>query len=1252
MGEGPADRGEGRASGMTIRGRLLLLAAAMLVPYLLLVAAGAYLGRQEAIGRTLAGQRAEAGEVAAQLGSHVERILGVLAGVEAAVADDLAAEERNDARLRRLWGAVSGTVSSLSVISPEGRLIASATRDRAERARIDLSQAPTFRAALETRVLAVGPPTISPVTGAWVVVLARPVLDERAAVRAVIATTTPLAHLDAILAAMSPAQDAQITLATDRGKVLARWPGGPEWYGRELGGSPEFDVAREGTSFVGQTSAADGTRLYGASVPVPNAPWQVHVAVPAEEALAPALARLREQLLIAVMMALAAGAVAWWAARGVSAPIRELRLAMNALAQGRLSHRVSERPGGEIGELAADVNRMAEELEQAGERLRRLVALSSDWFWETDTESRFTRVDGDARALLGVPAAEALGTEIWALGLRVNGELEAHLRRIEARQPFRDVEFVRLDADRRVVLVLVVSGEPRFSAGGEFLGYRGVARDATERDRLEATVRRVRERLQLVVDAVPAMLAYADAKRRFVFVNSAYEQLTGRAPADTVGRPVREVLGEEIYRLIEPYMNRAYAGEHVEFERQNRRRDDEVRDLRIQYAPDRDASGKVQGIVGLVSDVTELKSAQRRVAASEARFRSVAELSSDWIWETDAAHRFTFVSSGIERTLDLPPESVLGKTRWELDFEDVSESQWAAHRAVLEARQPFGDLRLKRRNRAGRMSYQSISGRPVFGEDGAFLGYRGVGQDITAQIEAELALRAERDRLSHVLEAMGEGLSILDARGNYVLVNAAAERIVGAAREQFIGRHFRSVPWKRLPLGGDRASVPEDTFERLRSGAQKEHGPAAYLLERTDGTQRIVSHHSVRLEDEAGHFAGVVATYADITERVKTEGRNQLFLAHSLDGYWMVDMEGRILEVNHALCDLLGYGEHELIGRSSLELAVGRTPEQLRERLAQVRTQGSARYESEGRRKDGSVIQIEASATYLPIEGGRVCLFYRDITERKRAERVLAEHKGRIEELNVDLERRVEERTAALTAAYREMESFSYTVSHDLRAPLRAISGFSHILLEDFRGEIPAEAQRLLGRVAQNAERMGSLIDGLLEFGRLSRQPLRLQRIDPADVVREVIEEQAHAREGREVEIRVGDMPECRADRVLLKQVYANLVSNALKFTRLRKKARIEAGAITMGLGPVYYVRDNGTGFDMQYAKKLFHMFERLHSPAEFEGNGVGLALVRRIVERHGGEVWADSALDRGATFFFRLGDEAAAKRLAAEKAA
>lgn len=961
---------------------------------------------------------------------------------------------------------------------------------------------------------------------------------------------------------------------------------------------------------------------------------------------------------IALLMLLVAAGAAAWIARGLAAPIERLRQGVRRLATGDLGQRLALDGAGELGELASDIDAMAAQLQESLRRLqesearfRSLAGLSSDWYWETDPQNRIVALEGDVRRLFRISTQEALGRTLRELDFRSQGG-EPHRQAIAAQRPFRDVEFVRLDARGEVDRVMLVSGEPRFGPGGEYLGYRGVARDATGRLRLEAAVRHAKERLRLVVDAVPGMIAYVERDKRFGFVNNTYQRLSGRTPRETVGRPVREVLGEDAYAQIEPYLERALAGEALDFERRARLADGALRDLRTQYVPDRDASGSVQGIVVLVSDVTDLKETQRSLSESESRYRELAELSSDWYWETDQAHRFAYVSPGVERNLDVSIDELIGKARWELDYLNMSPSDWAAHRAVLEARQPFRDLRLARRNRAGRVTYQSITGRPRFDPQGNFLGYRGVGHNITAQTEVERALAAERDRLSRIIETMAEGLLILDAEGRYVLVNAAAERILGAPRDALAGRHFLDVPWTRLPLAEGESGLPRQAFERLRSGGERRIGPVLYALGRADAEQRVVSHQAARIEDEGGAFAGVVATIEDVTERIRAEGRLRLYLAGALEGYWLIDMQGRILEVNPAMCEMLGYPEEELLQRSVADTLVDETLDDLLARIRALAARGSGRIEARHRRRDGTVIEIEGSVTYLPIEGGRIVGFCRDVTARSRAERELAAREREITELNAELERRVEERTAELSAAYREMESFSYSVSHDLRAPLRAISGFSRILMEDFRGEMPAEAIRLLARVAQNAERMGALIDGLLEFGRMSRQPLSKRRVEPAALVREVLEELAHEHQGREVDLRVGELPPCWADRALLKQVFANLIGNAFKYTAGRTPARIEIGSVSMGLGPVYYVRDNGAGFDMAYASKLFGMFQRLHTPEQFEGNGVGLALVRRIVERHDGKVWADAAPEKGATFFFRLGAEPAAGRDGASRTA
>jgi GAF domain-containing protein len=256
-------------------------------------------------------------------------------------------------------------------------------------------------------------------------------------------------------------------------------------------------------------------------------------------------------------------------------------------------------------------------------------------------------------------------------------------------------------------------------------------------------------------------------------------------------------------------------------------------------------------------------------------------------------------------------------------------------------------------------------------------------------------------------------------------------------------------------------------------------------------------------------------------------------------------------------------------------------------------------------------------------------------------EQACRERQDAVEEvrrLNKELEQRVRQRTAELEAANKELEAFSYSVSHDLRAPLRAINGFSRILLEEHAPYLSDDAQRYLHIVRDSAQEMGQLIDDLLIFSRLGRQPLTRQRVALTDLVRQALEELRSEREGRCVDLVIGELPVCQADPVLLKQVFVNLLANALKFTRRREVASIEIGCREVGAEAVYFVKDNGVGFDMQYATKLFGVFQRLHRAEDYEGTGVGLAIVQRVIHRHGGRVWAEAAVDHGATFAFTLG--------------
>jgi signal transduction histidine kinase len=232
---------------------------------------------------------------------------------------------------------------------------------------------------------------------------------------------------------------------------------------------------------------------------------------------------------------------------------------------------------------------------------------------------------------------------------------------------------------------------------------------------------------------------------------------------------------------------------------------------------------------------------------------------------------------------------------------------------------------------------------------------------------------------------------------------------------------------------------------------------------------------------------------------------------------------------------------------------------------------------------------------------------------------------------------RLADQVTDLKAANHELEAFSYSVSHDLRAPLRSMDGFSKILTEEYADTMPEEAKRFLHRVRENAQRMDHLVSALLELSRLGRQAMAVQTVEPRRLVEEVLAELDGEKNGRRIDITVGTLPSCRADGVLLKQVYMNLISNALKFTRTREVAKITVGCLAENGLHTYFVQDNGVGFDMQYIGKLFGAFQRLHRAEEFDGTGVGLATVKRIILRHGGDVFAESEIGKGTTVYFTL---------------
>ena len=479
-----------------------------------------------------------------------------------------------------------------------------------------------------------------------------------------------------------------------------------------------------------------------------------------------------------------------------------------------------------------------------------------------------------------------------------------------------------------------------------------------------------------------------------------------------------------------------------------------------------------------------------------------------------------------------------------------------------------------------------------------------------------------------LLDAAPDAMLVVNEQGLIALANAEAEKLFGYSRQQLIGESIETLipPAVRIAHAAHRSSFFKDPRARPM-GADLQ-----LFAHKSDGSEIPVEISLSPLKTESGLF--VISAIRDTTERRRAEEKFRGLMESAPDAMIIVDTQGRIARVNSQTERLFGYSRSDLLGKA-VEILV---PERYRAKHGdhregffhdpRVRPMGLD-LELFGLKRDGSEFPVEISLSPLTSEKEEyVTAAIRDISERKRAEE-------KIRTLN----RELQDKIADLAATNKELEAFSYSVSHDLRAPLRQIDGFSKILLEEAGEALPASQRDCLQEIRDGARHLGQLVDDLLNFSRLGRQALVIHSVDLNALLRSVISESQRDTPSRMIEWQIGLLPETNCDSMLMRQVFRNLIANAVKFTRTRQSAVIEVGHNIHNGRNAFFVRDNGVGFNMAFADKLFGVFQRLHLQEDFEGTGVGLAIVQRIILKHGGTVWAEAELNRGATFFFTVGD-------------
>lgn len=657
------------------------------------------------------------------------------------------------------------------------------------------------------------------------------------------------------------------------------------------------------------------------------------------------------------------------------------------------------------------------------------------------------------------------------------------------------------------------------------------------------------------------------------------------------------------------------------------------------------AAGDVHGMDGVLLDITEQRQTQQKAEEAASLLSAAFESISDLLLIVDREGRVVKINDTFLRLCDFSTSQDVPETIADLgpiiqvetlEGKVVPIEEWPISRGLAGERSEGLELRVKRsENPANWIGRFNVS--PILNSQGVQNGAILLGHDITSLKKREAELRQSIKDLSELAEAMPQIVWTTDVQGKNTFFNSHWVEYTGLTLEESYGD------------GWNKPFHPDDRQRAWNAWRSAVDSNGTYSLEcrlrRADGVYRWWLVRGVPAFDEKGRIYKWFGTCTDIEEIKLSEAALRAALQYSrslieasLDPLVTISADGRITDVNEATIKVTGATRDALIGSDFSSYFS--EPENARSVYQEVYTKGFVKdYPLAIRDRSGRLTDVLYNAALYHNDNGEIAGAFaaaRDITKLKRVEEELRLYQQHLEQLVSLRTRDLADANGKLEAANEELESFAYSVSHDLRVPLRAVDGFSLILLEDYSDKLDAEGKRILNVIRDGTVKLSQLIDDILSFSRAGRVEMHLSPIDMNSLVSAVLKDLEPVIAGRTLKFDIRPLENVTGDAAMLRRVWTNLIDNAIKFTARKPDALIEIGSARSTREITYYVKDNGAGFDMQYADRMFGVFQRLHG-AEFPGTGIGLAIVRRIIVRHQGHVSAEGAVDKGATFFFTL---------------